>query len=80
MNLPRARQGHPDPRTRDTQPVLDAVCEAIIETGHSIQNVKPKAIEIDWHFLRGIPMIGRGVGGAVRGTRPDHSLTHSPPA
>jgi metal-dependent amidase/aminoacylase/carboxypeptidase family protein len=70
----RARQGHTDPRTWDTVDPLDAVCEAIAETGGSLEDVRPAAVPVDWRLLRGIPAIGRGVRGVVPGTQPGGRL------
>jgi hypothetical protein len=51
-----------------------AVADAIRETGRSLEEVKPKAVEVDWRYLRGLPAIGRGVAGAIPGTRPGDRL------
>jgi hypothetical protein len=47
---------------------LDAV---LCEVDAMLENRRQSKLPGDPLSLRGIPVIGRGVGGAVRGTRPD---------
>lgn len=43
------------------------------------RHVDPRTAEGDPERLRGIPVIGRGVGGAIPGTRPDLAVLRRPP-
>lgn len=70
----RVRQGHPNPREWDTVDPLDAVCEAILDSGASVEQVRPAQVPVDWRLLRGIPAIGRGVRGVVPGSQPGGNL------
>lgn len=50
------------------------LAEAIIDTGRSVEEQRAATPAGDVSRLRGIPAVGRGVGGAIRGTRPTDAL------
>jgi hypothetical protein len=45
----------------------------VLATGENVP-ANPKAQTNDPTRLRGVPIVGRGVGGAVRGSRPTDAL------
>jgi hypothetical protein len=49
------------------------VADAVLATGEDAP-ANPRAQPNDPVRLRGIPCVGRGVGGAIRGTRPEDAL------
>jgi hypothetical protein len=49
-----------------------ALADVLLETGEAAPN--PRAQANDPVRLRGVPIIGRGVAGAIRGSRPTDAL------
>lgn len=45
------------------------------ETGGNVREARPVASPADELTLRGIPAIGRGVQGVIRGTQPESEAT-----
>jgi hypothetical protein len=46
----------------------------MLETGLALPRSSPAKLPGDPDALRGIPMVGRGIGGAMRGTKPGTGL------
>lgn len=58
-----------DQRTLDAEQERK-LARIAMETGSSVEHVGPMRAGGDTTRLRGIPAIGRGVSGEIRGTRP----------
>ncbi len=64
--LPRFLERHTEHRHH-----IAALTQVIANTKHDIRERRPHVDPADTLTLRGIPAIGRGVAGAIRGTNPN---------
>jgi hypothetical protein len=50
------------------------LAQIVDDATEDLPDVKSTHTAADWLTLRGLPAVGRGVGGAIRGTRPGGNL------